>query len=180
MLQRGRGAAFMPGVWVFAGGVVDPGDFEAAASPPAGLDPDEWAHRICGARELGEEGGIELPASELRAWSRWITPEPVPRRFDTRFYVALAPAHSSPVADGFEMDQALWISAADALAAAKKAEMDISFPTIHHLNELDRLGDAGAVVEASEERIVEPILPKAVGTRASFRVLLPGDPDYPE
>ena len=32
-------------------------------------------------RELHEEAGIELPPdTELFAWSRWITPEPVPVR----------------------------------------------------------------------------------------------------
>jgi 8-oxo-dGTP pyrophosphatase MutT (NUDIX family) len=180
MLQRGRDASFMPGVWVFAGGVVDPADFEAASGPPAGLDPDEWAHRICGARELGEEGGVEIAAAELRAWSRWITPEPVPARFDTRFYVALAPPHSSPKADGVEMDRALWITAAEALAAGERGEMEISFPTLRHLDELSGHADSGSVLEASEGRIVRPILPKAVGTRESFQILLPGDPGYPE
>ena len=96
MLRRGAEARFMPGVWVFAGGVVDPEDREAGAGAPAGVEADEWAHRICGARELAEEAAIEVEPATLRPWSRWITPEPVPARFDTRFYVALAPAHCKP------------------------------------------------------------------------------------
>ncbi len=180
MLQRGTDARFMPGVWVFAGGVVDPEDADAAADPPAGVDAEEWAHRICGARELAEEAGIEVAAADLRPWSRWITPEPVPVRFDTRFYVALAPPHSEPEPDGIEMDRALWIAPERALAAAERDEMEISFPTVHHLHELHRYGEADAVLDAAVERPVDPILPKVVGSRESFDVLLPGDPRYPD
>jgi 8-oxo-dGTP pyrophosphatase MutT (NUDIX family) len=180
MLQRGMAAGFMPGVWVFAGGVVDPEDIAGASDPPRGLEPDEWAHRIAGARELGEEGGIEIAPTELRAWSRWITPEPVPARFDTRFYVALAPPHSTPEADGVEMDRARWIGPGAALEAAAAGEMEISFPTIHHLEELRQISDAAAVLAAAAARIVEPILPRVVGDRDSFEVLLPGDLRYPD
>ena len=73
----------MPGVWVFPGGAVDPADGDGEA-----------AHRAAAVRELAEEAGIEVPADELVAYSRWITPKAVPIRFDTRFYLALAPAHS--------------------------------------------------------------------------------------
>lgn len=180
MLRRGREAKFMPGVWVFAGGVVDPEDHEAAAHPPDGIDSEEWAHRICGARELGEEAGVEIEPQELHAWSRWITPEPVPHRFDTRFYVALAPAHCGPEPDGVEMDEARWMSPRAALTADEEDEIEISFPTVRHLEELLPLADADAVLAAAERRPVEPILPKIVGTRESFEVVLPGEPGYPE
>jgi hypothetical protein len=178
MLRRGVGARFMPGVWVFAGGVVDDADFEAAAEAPGGLDRDEWAHRLCGARELGEEGGIEIEAGGLVPWSRWITPEQVPIRFDTRFYLALAPAHSKPVPDGVEMDEARWVEVADALRAGEAGELELSFPTVRHLEMLAGFADADAALEAAAGRVVEPILPRVVGSRESFRVLLPGDSGY--
>lgn len=178
MLRRGAGARFMPGVWVFAGGVVDPGDFEAAGDPPEGLEPDEWAHRICGARELAEEGGVEVAADGLVPWSRWITPEQVPLRFDTRFYLALAPAHCRPEPDGVEMDEVRWVGAADALRAGEAGELELSFPTVRHLEMLVPFGDAEAALEAAAERVVEPILPRVVGSREAFRVLLPGDAGY--
>jgi hypothetical protein len=180
MLRRGRDAKFMPGVWVFAGGVVDPEDHEAGSDPPDGIDREEWAHRICGARELGEEAGVEIEARALHPWSRWITPEPVPHRFDTRFYVALAPPHCSPEPDGIEMDEVRWMSPRAALTADEKDEIEISFPTVRHLEELLPLADADAVLAASAERRIEPILPKVVGTYESFEVVLPGEPGYPE
>ena len=87
LVRLSHEARFMPGVWVFPGGAVDEAD----------AGDEEAAHIACAVRELREEANIELePGAELLAWSRWITPAPVPVRFDTRFYVALAPAHSPP------------------------------------------------------------------------------------
>jgi 8-oxo-dGTP pyrophosphatase MutT (NUDIX family) len=179
MLRRGERARFMPGVWVFAGGVVDLSDREAAGAP-AGVDADEWAHRVCGARELGEEASVEIGPEALLPWSRWVTPEVVPSRFDTRFYVALAPPHCKPEPDGHEMDEVRWVSPRAALDADEADEMEISFPTVRHLEELLALADADAVLAAAAERRVEPILPKVIGTEESFEVVLPGEPGYPE
>jgi 8-oxo-dGTP pyrophosphatase MutT (NUDIX family) len=179
LLRRGEAARFMPGVWVFAGGVVEEAD-RTPSPPERSIEPDEWAHRVCGARELGEEAGIELGAEALVPWSRWITPEQVPARFDTRFYVALAPPHSRPVPDGREMDEARWIEPAEALRAAEEQRLELSFPTVRNLEQLLEHGSAEAVLAAAAGRSIEPILPRVVGTRESFRVLLPGDPGYPD
>src|ERR1700729_1390255 len=90
LLKRTEKAAFMPGAWVFPGGSVEPEDGEG----PAGF-------RACAVRELREEAGIELPADEeLVPFCRWVTPEVVSRRFDAWFFLALAPAHTPPEADG--------------------------------------------------------------------------------
>lgn len=175
MLQRGAKARFMPGVWVFAGGVVDDADRESNGGAPGEIDSDELAHRVCGARELGEEAGVEIDAGSLRPWSRWVTPEPVPTRFDTRFYVALAPPHCSPEPDGVEMDAARWISPAAGLEEHARDELELSFPTIKHLEELRAYAGAEEVMDAAEGREVVAITPRVVGTEDSFTVLLPGD-----
>jgi 8-oxo-dGTP pyrophosphatase MutT (NUDIX family) len=177
LLRRGADARFMPGVWVFAGGVVDAEDRDPSP-PEAGIGAEEWAHRVCGARELGEEAGIGIGPQALVPWSRWITPERVPARFDTRFYVALAPPHSKPEPDGREMDEARWISPAEALRAGEQKRLELSFPTVRNLEQLAGFDRAEEVLEAATGRVIEPILPRVVGTRESFRVLLPGDPGY--
>jgi 8-oxo-dGTP pyrophosphatase MutT (NUDIX family) len=178
LLKRGENARFMPGVWVFAGGVVDDADREGTDAAPGGVDADEWAHRVCGARELGEEAGVEIGAEALHPWSRWITPIQVPARFDTRFYVALAPAHCAPEPDNVEMDEARWFGAEQALRADESDEIDLSFPTIRHLEELERFASADEVIAATEGRKIEPILPRVVGSQDSFDILLPDDPGY--
>lgn len=179
MLRRGADARFMPSTWVFAGGVVEEEDRSLAARTQlAGVEPDEIAHRICGARELAEEAGLEVEATDLLPWSRWITPEQVHMRFDTRFYVGLAPAHAKPEPDGVEMDEARWIAPADAIAAQVEDDFEISFPTVKHLEELRTFDSAEEILENARRRPVVPLTPKVVGTEDSFEIILPGDPGY--
>jgi len=169
LVRRSPEARFMPSVWVFPGGGVDAGD---------GAD-EEAAHRAAAVRELHEEAGIELGAdAELLAWSRWITPEPVPVRFDTRFYVAVAPAHSPPRPDGEETTEAAWIGPAAALDRHRAGELDLVFPTIKHLESLLPFSSSDAVLQAARERVIEPVLPRVVGEGGERRVVLPGEPGY--
>jgi 8-oxo-dGTP pyrophosphatase MutT (NUDIX family) len=176
MVRRTLEASFMPGVWVFPGGVVE-GSEATGGVEAAGADAEETAHRACAIRELAEEAGIELaPDAELIPWSRWITPEMVPMRFDTRFYVALAPPHSPPRADGTETIEAGWFAPADALERTRADDMSIAFPTVKHLESLEGYADADAVLAAARERVVEPILPRVVGEGDARRIVIPGEP----
>jgi 8-oxo-dGTP pyrophosphatase MutT (NUDIX family) len=176
MVQRNPAARFMPGVWVFPGGAVDAVDREAAAG---GDDVDESAHQACVRRELREEAGIELDDdAELWPWSRWITPEVVPIRFDTRFYLAEAPPHAQPVADGDEVVEAEWVTPAVALERGRDGGFELAFPTVKHLEGLCEYETAADALAAARTRRVEPILPRVVGTREDWRVVLPGDPEY--
>ena len=175
MVQRNPAARFMPGVWVFPGGAVDDVDREATASG----DPDEAAHRACARRELREEAGIELAGdAELWPWSRWITPEVVPVRFDTRFYLAEAPPHAGPEADGDEVVAAEWVAPPGALERGRAGSFELAFPTIRHLEGLCEFATAADALAAARTRHVEPILPRVVGTREDWRVVLPGEPEY--
>jgi len=178
MLRRGADARFMPGVWVFPGGAVDGEDRDAALDLDLGVESDEAAHRVCAARELGEEAALVLAVSELRPWSRWVTPEVVPIRFDTRFYVALAPPHSKPVPDRGEVDEARWLSPVGALEEHAADRLELSFPTVKHLEELTGFADADAVIAEGAQRHVEAVTPKVRGDRDRFEVLLPGDPGF--
>lgn len=169
LLKRTESAKFMPGVWVFPGGAVDPEDGESEAG-----------YRACAVRELGEEAGIELPATEeLVLFSRWITPEVVSRRFDAWFFLALAPAHTPPKPDGVETTEAGWFEPRAALDAQAAGELALAFPTVKQLESLLPFANADETIEAHRGGEVEPILPKVIGTPDEHRVVLPGDPDYP-
>jgi 8-oxo-dGTP pyrophosphatase MutT (NUDIX family) len=182
LVQRNPGARFMPGVWVFPGGAVGDDDAEATRASGADLAPelddDERVHRTCAVRELAEEAGISVPASELRPWSRWITPEQVPIRFDTRFYLALAPAHSPPRPDGAETVDARWFEPAAALARHRSGDLELVFPTIKHLESLLPYATANDALAAIADLSPTPVLPRVVGKGHERRVVLPGEPGY--
>jgi len=164
LVRRNPEARFMPGVWVFPGGAVDPGDGEG-----------ESAHRVAAVRELGEEAGIELDPEELVAYSRWITPKVVPIRFDTRFYLALAPAHSPPRPDGSETVDAGWFEPQAALDSHRAGELSLVFPTIKHLESLVGFANAAEALEAARRREVKPVEPEVVGEGNEQRIVLPDD-----
>ncbi|HTD58307.1 MAG TPA: NUDIX hydrolase, partial [Solirubrobacteraceae bacterium] len=80
LVKRTEKARFMGGVWVFPGGAVDDGDGDSA-------------HRTAAVRELSEEAAVVLADPHaLVEFSRWITPEEVTVRFDTRFFLAELPS----------------------------------------------------------------------------------------
>jgi 8-oxo-dGTP pyrophosphatase MutT (NUDIX family) len=170
LLKRGADARFMPGVWVFPGGSLEPGDGEG----------EEGLH-ACARRELAEEAGIELPESEeLIPFTRWITPEVISTRFDAWFFFALAPAHAPPRPDGSEIIDASWFEPAAALAALERGEIVLSFPTRTQLTWLAEHATSEDAISAYRGRGVEPILPRVLADDgAEPRVVLPGDPDYP-
>jgi 8-oxo-dGTP pyrophosphatase MutT (NUDIX family) len=167
LVRRNLAARFMPGVWVFPGGTIDPEDGDG-----------EKARIACAVRELREEAGIELDPAELVPYSRWITPEMVPTRFDTYFYLALAPAHSPPEPDGVETIDAGWFEPARALELHRAGELALVFPTIKHLESLLPYRTSEEALNAARGRPVEPILPRVIGKGEERRVVLPGDPDY--
>jgi 8-oxo-dGTP pyrophosphatase MutT (NUDIX family) len=170
LLKRSPEAKFMPHVWVFPGGAVDPGDGE-----------EEAGHRACAVRELAEEAGIELPAGEeLVLFSRWITPAVISTRFDAWFFLALAPAHTPPRPDGVETTEAAWFKPAAALKAQEEEEIVLAFPTLSQLRSLLPYRTSDEALAAHRDRPVEPILPVVLGDRENHRVVMPGDPDYPD
>jgi 8-oxo-dGTP pyrophosphatase MutT (NUDIX family) len=169
LLQRTQEARFMPGVWVFPGGSLDPGDGDG-----------EEGHRACAIRELAEEASIVLdPGEELVPFCRWITPEVIATRFDARFFLALAPAHTPPKPDGVEMTAAAWYAPGDALAAHAAGDLPISFPTLTQLQMLQHFRTSEEALEAHRGRPMEATLPKVIGDGQERRVVLPNDPDYP-
>jgi 8-oxo-dGTP pyrophosphatase MutT (NUDIX family) len=168
LAQRNPQARFMGGAWVFPGGAVSAEDGDG--------EPGRKAAAI---RELNEETGVAIddPAG-LVAFSRWITPAVVKIRYDTWFFLAMAPDGVEPQVDGREMVDARWLAPADALAAARSGEIMLVFPTIKHLEQLSRFRSAQALMEHARTRTVKPVQPRVVGTGETARIVLPGEPGY--
>ena len=101
MVQRTPKARFMGGAWVFPGGAVDEAE----------------GHRRAAVREVEEEAGLRLPdPAALVPFARWITPPEVTIRFDTYFFLAVAPDGAEAVPDGQEIVDARWFEPRRALA----------------------------------------------------------------
>lgn len=168
LVQRNPQARFMAGAWVFPGGAVD-----------AAEGVGDVALRAAAVREVAEEAGIALSSpAALIPFSRWITPAQVKTRFDTWFYLAIAPAGARPAIDGQEIVQWRWYEPRAALAAARAGEILLVFPTIKHLEEISAFTSAEALLEHAREREVRPVEPKVLRSGQTARIVLPGDPGY--
>lgn len=103
--------------------------------------------------------GVRLDLGKLAPWSWWVTPEGVHRRYDTKFFAAVAPPEQDAVHDGAETTDSMWVKPADAIARARSGEVMIILPTRRNL--LDIHGDtADAIVAASRARFPNRILPE--------------------
>ena len=165
LARRHPAQRVMGGFWVFPGGVVDAGE----------------DHRAAAVRELAEEASVtNVEPEALVEYSRWITPELIAIRFDTRFFLARAPAGARPRVDGEECVDVRWMTPRAALEAYAREEMPLVFPTVRHLEELSAFATVDALLEHARGRDIVAVLPRViVGADAEEpRVVLPGEPGY--
>jgi 8-oxo-dGTP pyrophosphatase MutT (NUDIX family) len=168
LVKRNPAARFMGGAWVFPGGAVD-ADEEGGDAP----------HRAAAVRELGEEAAVHgVDPLALVPFSRWITPEEVKIRFDTRFFLTPVPDGAEPAPDGQETVDARWFEPQGALDAHGRGEILLVFPTIKHLEQLGRFATADALLDYARGREVVPVQPRVVVSGETARILLPGEPGY--
>ncbi|MGC5050247.1 NUDIX hydrolase [Micromonospora sp. DT48] len=151
--------------------------FEEAGVLLAGPDPtrvvgdvsdDGWEsarvdleQRRTGFADLLAGRGLTLRSDLLLPWSRWVTPEFEPRRFDTYFFVALLPEGQRTRDVSGEADHTLWIRPVDAARQAAAGELTMLPPTLVTLGEVAACADLVAVAEAAAGRdAVTPITPR--------------------
>ena len=60
--------------------------------------------------EFLEKEKLRLACDTLQHFAHWITPEMLPKRFDTHFYLAVAPSDHLAIHDGHESVDSVWIS----------------------------------------------------------------------
>lgn len=148
LMHRHARMVFAPSMVVFPGGGVDPVD-RAAADPVL----------ACAVRELTEETGVRITPAALSLWAHWITPEVEPRRYETRFFVAVVPDDQEPADISGEATSAGWAVPTETLAAHRRGELGLMPPTLSILTELAELASVPAVLDAARDRVVVPVLP---------------------
>jgi 8-oxo-dGTP pyrophosphatase MutT (NUDIX family) len=108
---------------------------------------------------LCHSNGWRLAVDKLAFFSHWITP-PGRLRFDTRFFLSLAPPsqHASLVGD--EMSEMVWCTAQEALSEHAGGRLLLMFPTRAILKDIAGLKDIDELLElASRPRQIDAITP---------------------
>ena len=128
--------------------------------------------------DLVEAGSLQLATDLLVPFAHWITPEFMPKRFDTHFYLAAAPVEQVAAHDGSESVDSVWIRPADAIAQAEAGQRTIVFATLRNLHKLARSAGVAEAIERARNEPIVTVLP-TVGVGASGRVLrIPPEAGY--
>jgi 8-oxo-dGTP pyrophosphatase MutT (NUDIX family) len=104
---------------------------------------ERLAARDVGLGALLRDAGLVARPDLLAPWARWITPEIMPRRYDTCFFVAAVPPGQDPDGRTSEAIGAGWCAPADALRQWDEGLRGLMPPTWAVLGELAHHGDAG-------------------------------------
>lgn len=80
------------------------------------------------------EEKLHLACDQLVHFAHWITPDNMPKRFDTHFFVAHAPSGHIGAHDGHESVDSVWITPQNAINDRKK--WNVIFPTKLNLMKL--------------------------------------------
>lgn len=146
MLQRNARGEFAS-AWVFPGGKVDPEDF--------GDDPDDVisASRRAAIREANEEADLVIADDGIEAFSHWMPPTMMPRRFATWFFATMVPpgVDGDVMIDGGEIVDDVWVRPADALERHRRGEVELFPPTWITLHYLSAHATAADVLAACRQ-----------------------------
>lgn len=125
--------------------------------------------------------GQPLAVSSLLPWSRWVTPRQpsvTNKRFDTRFFVAAAPAGQDASHCTFEATEAVWLSPRAALERYWAGEIDLAPPQIMSLCQLGRLAGVAQVQAVARSRPPALIEPEPFDQDGCRVICYPGDPRH--
>ncbi len=135
-----------------ADGFIDAQRLEGLSHYRSALDKHE-----IGILDLLRKEGLRLALDQLTSFAHWVTPEHMPKRFDTIFFIAPSPVGHLGSHDGRESVDSLWIAPERAIADRKS--WNVVFPTklnLMKLAETRTVADAVAKARASVPLCVTP------------------------
>lgn len=110
-------------------------------------------------RDMAETEGLDYALDTLLPFAHWLTPEVMPKRFDTWFFLAQAPADQVGVHDGSESVDSEWVDAQAALDDWEAGRRTIVFPTRMQLVKLARCHSVAEAVAAAKRDAVVDVMP---------------------
>ena len=143
------------------------------------------AHRL--AINAGEEGFLDLLVREglfldlrgLAYLAHWVTPVGPPRRYDTRFFVVLAPYDQIAAHDAGETVEDHWLRPLDALTAFEDGRFEMVLPTIHTLRAISHFATSREVLDyANSLTGITRIEARVVMRDNRPVIVMPGDEGY--
>lgn len=124
--------------------------------------------------EIARQEELILMPKLLIPYSHWITPEIVPKRFSTRFFLAELPQGQSATTDKDELTSSLWVTPHDALQMYTAGKITLMPPTLKTIEEMAKFISLDELFAAARNRTIYPIMPQPMKNG----LMLPHDPEY--
>ena len=111
-------------------------------------------------------------------YAHWITPEGMPKRFDTWFFLAAAPPEQAGAHDGKESTDSIWVSPREALAGGESGRFKLPFPTTRNLIRLGKQGSVQAALDDSRGKKVVTVMPVMTMLNGGRQLRIPAEAGY--
>jgi 8-oxo-dGTP pyrophosphatase MutT (NUDIX family) len=121
---------------------------------------------------------LSLATDLLVPFAHWITPADQPKRFDTHFFLAPAPADQVALHDGREATIVHWLTPEGAIAAARRGEIKLLLPTRLNLLKLARSKTAAEALDTARRSEIVTVQPEMVETAEGPAFRIPAGADY--
>lgn len=128
---------------------------------------------------LCERHGWRLAADRLAYFAYWLTPPGMPRRFDTRFFIAPMPEAQSVQPDGRETVEHMWLGPAEAVDPARGLKlMNVTRRILEQLAQFT--STAELMTHARGLKHIPRVMPRLADGPAGRRPVNMDEPAYEE
>jgi 8-oxo-dGTP pyrophosphatase MutT (NUDIX family) len=145
----------------------------------------EAAHRtaLCEGKtsflDVISSNNLVLALDALVPYAHWITPEGMPKRFDTWFFLAAAPPDQLGAHDGKESTDSIWVSPREALVGGDDGRFKLPFPTTRNLIRLGKQTTVAAALADAQGMNIVTVMPVMTKTADGGRQLrIPREAGY--
>lgn len=150
------------------------------ATNPGGQEGLEIARRallaeVVDLRQVIVTRSLRIMGDRLIYVAHWITPEPEPRRYDTRFFLARVEADAVCTPHEAEMTESVWLTARGALHFFESGSLKMLPPTVHTLRRLAGFPSVDAIFAALADAPVPSIMPVMRVVPDGVAIALPED-----
>ncbi|MDA9523030.1 NUDIX hydrolase [Bradyrhizobium sp. CCBAU 11434] len=124
------------------------------------------------------DNGLQLALDTLVPYAHWITPEGMPKRFDTWFFLAAAPPDQLGAHDGRESTDSIWLSAREAVEGGDSGRFKLPFPTTRNLIRLAKQPSVRAALDHAKGMSIVTVMPVMTKTDTGRQLRIPREAGY--
>lgn len=141
---------------------------------------DEFINKSTSMYEFASSENMFFSIDVLIPFSHWVTPEKMPKRFDTRFYIAVAPEGHDGKHDGNETVDSVWINPQQALDDCLSKKRTIIFPTRLNLEKLNQSKTVAEAINNAKNSNIVTVTPTIEKLDEGIFLTIPKDAGYGE